>query len=72
MTKNDQILLFLGRIQARIEDMGVWAVMNNDPISYIIEDIEEYFNMTINQIFYRSEQGTNDWPKGITWNTLPK
>lgn len=72
MRKTDQILLFLGRIQARIEDIGAWAVVTNNPISYLIADIEEYFNMTVNQIFYDGEKGLNEWPKGITWNTLPK
>lgn len=80
MNQNDEILLFLGRIQARIEDLGAWAQEKNNPIFYLLTEFECYFNKSINEIF--SEERTTahnhghevqEWAsKGIKWNMLPR
>lgn len=72
MNKNDNILLFLGRMQARIEDLGQWASETNNPVFGFITDLEHYFNKSINEIFSSEEHDASTWRKGITWKTLPK
>lgn len=72
MNKNDQILLFLGRVQARIEDLGALASYSHNPIFSLIVDLEHYFNTSIHEIFSHNEGEISTWRKGITWNTLPR
>lgn len=72
MNRNDKILLFLGRIQARIEDLGALASETKNPLFQLIADLEYYFNKSIHEIFSHEENGTSTWKKGITWNTLPR
>ena len=70
MNKNDQILLLLGRVQARIEDLGQWALSNHNPVFSFVADLEGYFNKSVNEIF--SDEEKLQWREGIKWNTLPR
>lgn len=76
MSKNERILLFLGRVQARIEDLGEWAVKNKNPMFDVISDFEHYFNTSIDEILLMDELGheqeRSHWNKGIRWNSLPR
>ena len=72
MNRNEQILLFLGRIQARIEDLGAWASESRNPVFSLIADLENYFNKSIQEIFSQEDNQNSTWRKGITWNTLPR
>jgi len=72
MTRNEKILLFLGRIQARIEDLGEWASQTNNQAFHLIADLESYFNRSLQEILSTDEMENSRWPRGITWNTLPR
>jgi hypothetical protein len=72
MNRNDKILLFMGRIQARIEDLGALASSTHNPLFNLIVDLEQYYNRSIKEIFSHDEDINSTWRKGITWNTLPR
>jgi hypothetical protein len=75
INKNDEILLFLGRIQARIEDLSQWAIEKKSPLFTLLTEFESYFNQSINEIFSESSNYRHDvqeWIKGIKWNSLPR
>lgn len=72
MNRNEKILLFLGRVQARIEDLGALASDTRNPLFELIADLERYFNLSIHEIFSQEETGISTWIKGITWKTLPR
>ena len=72
MNRNDRVLLFMGRIQARIEDLGALASETKNPLFNLIVDLEEYYNRSIKEIFSHDEDNNSTWRKGITWNTLPR
>lgn len=72
MSRNEKILLFLGRVQARIEDLGALASDTRNPLFELIADLERYFNLSIHEIFSQEETGISTWIKGITWKTLQR
>jgi hypothetical protein len=72
MCKNDRILLLLGRLQARIEDLGLWASETKNPVFYFLSDLENYFNTSLHDIFSSEEHERSIFRKGITWKTLPR
>jgi hypothetical protein len=72
MKRNDKVLLFLGRIQARIEDLGALASNTRNPLFELIAELEHYFNTSIHEIFSQEEDEISTWRKGITWKTLPR
>lgn len=72
MNRNDKTLLFLGRIQARIEDLGEWASQTGSPVFDLIAELENYFNKSLQDILSTDEKENSRWPRGITWNTLPR
>jgi hypothetical protein len=72
MNRNDQILLFLGRIQARIEDLGALASNSHSPLFSLITDLEVYFNKSIHEIFSQKDTENSTWRSGVSWNTLPR
>lgn len=72
MSRNEKILLFLGRVQARIEDLGALASDTRNPLFELIADLERYFNLSIHEIFCQEEIGISIGRKGITWKTLPR
>lgn len=72
MNRNDQILLFLGRVQARIEDLGALASRTGNSMFSLISDLEIYFNRNLDEIFSQKETEISTWRRGITWNTLPR
>jgi hypothetical protein len=72
MNRNDQILLFLGRFQARIEDLGELASNSESHLFSLISDLEMYFNKSIHEIFSQKETENSTWRRGVSWNTLPR
>lgn len=73
MNKNERILLFLGRIQARIEDLGKWAAENDNTVFEFITDLEQYFNQSLDDIFSDDDEDEeeDELPRrGLTWTTL--
>lgn len=72
MSKNEAIILFLGRVQARIEDLGSLAKDTENPLFEVIADLENYFNLSLHEIFSHDEDEISTWRKGIKWNNLPK
>ena len=72
MNRNDRVLLFLGRIQARIEDLSVFANNTRNPLFELIAELEHYYNLSIHELFSHEDDGLSTWRKGITWTTLPR
>lgn len=53
MSKNERLLIFIGRIQARIEDLGEKASETNHQVFNCfnhVADLEQYFNKALNEI----------------------
>jgi predicted acetyltransferase len=72
MNRNDKVLLFLGRIQARIEDLSMCANNTKNPLWELIVELESYYNSSINELFCHDDEEFSTWRKGITWTTLPR
>lgn len=72
MKKNDLIILFLGRIQSRIEDLGALASDTENPLFEQISEFEHFFNKSIQEIFSHKDSENSIYEEGITWKTLPK
>lgn len=72
MTREEKLLLFLGKIQGRIEDLGQWAAESKNPVFNFIADLENYFNKSLDEILSIIEEDSPLVSKGITWKTLPR
>jgi hypothetical protein len=72
MNKNDKILLFLGRVQARIEDLVQWASQSENQAFEVIAELESYFNRSLQELLSNDEDVLARGAKGFSWNTLPR
>jgi hypothetical protein len=72
MNKNDKILLFLGRLQARIEDLVQWASQSDNQTLDLITELESYFNRSLQELLSTDEAILARGSKRFSWNTLPR
>ncbi len=72
MNTEPDLLLFLGKIQAWIEDLGQLAHLSNNPLRPLIAEFEQYFNKYLHEILSKNKTKYIYNNREITWNTLPR
>ena len=72
MNREQRILIFLGKLQGKIEDLNQWAKYYDDDLFGRTTDLEIYFNNSIKEIFSTDTMDCFNCNKEITWKSLPK